>query len=232
MELERHNIEKRDFSQAKRGYDQDEVNRHLSAIAAAVEELQRTAAQPQQASLAGAAAARVEAIVAAAEAEARAIRDEAERDAASRVSGAQETVANLEARAAELQREVGDFVARIGGLKAAVDSLRAEADSVAAVPVPIEAAPVKAIELEVEPEPAPASEPAEPILTVVENPPEEPAAIAAPAKKGASEGARLVALNMALSGTPREETARYLRENYDLADEDALLDDVYAKVGS
>jgi hypothetical protein len=36
---------------------------------------------------------------------------------------------------------------------------------------------------------------------------------------------------MALSGTPREETARYLRENYDLENQDALLDDVYAKAG-
>jgi hypothetical protein len=48
----------------------------------------------------------------------------------------------------------------------------------------------------------------------------------------ASEGARLIALNMALSGTPREETARYLRENFDLDDQDTLLDEVYAKVGS
>jgi hypothetical protein len=47
----------------------------------------------------------------------------------------------------------------------------------------------------------------------------------------APEGARLIALNMALSGTPREETARYLRENYDLENQDALLDDVYAKAG-
>jgi hypothetical protein len=46
------------------------------------------------------------------------------------------------------------------------------------------------------------------------------------------EGARLVALNMALSGKPRDETARYLRENFDVADADALLDEVYAKAGS
>ena len=46
------------------------------------------------------------------------------------------------------------------------------------------------------------------------------------------EGARLVALNMALSGKPRDETARYLRAKYDLADPDPLLDDVYEKAGS
>jgi DivIVA domain-containing protein len=44
-------------------------------------------------------------------------------------------------------------------------------------------------------------------------------------------GARLVALNMALEGTPREETARFLAEHYELRDVDALLDDVYASAG-
>jgi hypothetical protein len=44
------------------------------------------------------------------------------------------------------------------------------------------------------------------------------------------EGARLVALNMALNGDPREETDRYLAENFDLADRQALLDEVYATV--
>jgi DivIVA domain-containing protein len=47
---------------------------------------------------------------------------------------------------------------------------------------------------------------------------------------GDSEGARLVALNMALNGTSREETDRYLAENFDLADRAALLDEVYATV--
>jgi DivIVA domain-containing protein len=44
-------------------------------------------------------------------------------------------------------------------------------------------------------------------------------------------GARLVALNMALEGTPREETARFLGEHYALADVQGLLDDVYASAG-
>ena len=45
------------------------------------------------------------------------------------------------------------------------------------------------------------------------------------------EGARLIALNMALSGSSREETAAYLAEHFELADPDALLDDVYARAG-
>jgi hypothetical protein len=86
---------------------------------------------------------------------------------------------------------------------------------------------------------APGSADAEPeaVEVVVEDVAEEPAPEPAPAPsakpaKQPSEGARLIALNMALSGTPREETARYLRENFDLDDQEALLDDVYAKAGS
>jgi DivIVA domain-containing protein len=44
-------------------------------------------------------------------------------------------------------------------------------------------------------------------------------------------GARLIALNMALTGTPREETARYLADHFAIADLDALLDDVYSRAG-
>ncbi len=59
--------------------------------------------------------------------------------------------------------------------------------------------------------------------------PEEDFAAAAPAPDDA--GARLIALNMALSGSSREETARYLAENFTLADPEALLDDVFARAG-
>jgi DivIVA domain-containing protein len=45
-----------------------------------------------------------------------------------------------------------------------------------------------------------------------------------------TEGARLIALNMALNGTPRDETDRYLAENFSLSNRAALLDEVYASV--
>jgi hypothetical protein len=45
-----------------------------------------------------------------------------------------------------------------------------------------------------------------------------------------TEGARLIALNMALNGTPRAETDRYLAENFQLADRAGLLNEVYASV--
>jgi hypothetical protein len=72
-----------------------------------------------------------------------------------------------------------------------------------------------------EPEPAAAQEPA-----AAPDPPatHEP-------KNGDSAAARIVALDMALSGTSREDTDRYLAENYDLADRAALLDEVYAAAG-
>lgn len=63
--------------------------------------------------------------------------------------------------------------------------------------------------------------------------PEEPE-VAADADGGADdeelEGARLIALNMALNGQSRTETDKYLAENFDLSDRESLLDEVYATV--
>ncbi len=47
---------------------------------------------------------------------------------------------------------------------------------------------------------------------------------------GDLDGARLIALNMALNGEPREETERYLAENFELADRARLVDEVYAAI--
>jgi len=62
---------------------------------------------------------------------------------------------------------------------------------------------------------------------------EEPVATAAPAAAasgaGDEEGARLIALNMALNGTPREETRGYLADTFRLTDTERMLDDVYAR---
>jgi DivIVA domain-containing protein len=61
--------------------------------------------------------------------------------------------------------------------------------------------------------------------------PQDPEPLPDPTANGDEAGARLIALNMALSGSPREETARYLAEHFALADAEALLDDVYARTG-
>jgi DivIVA domain-containing protein len=63
-------------------------------------------------------------------------------------------------------------------------------------------------------------------------PPEAPPAVPPPAPLDTDDdGARLIALNMALSGSSREEIARYLAENFSLDDPEALLDDVFARAG-
>jgi DivIVA domain-containing protein len=46
-----------------------------------------------------------------------------------------------------------------------------------------------------------------------------------------ANGARMVALNMALNGVPREETRGHLEQNFSVDGLDALLDDVYARAG-
>jgi hypothetical protein len=62
----------------------------------------------------------------------------------------------------------------------------------------------------------------------------EPAAAAGSvpdaAAAGDIDGARLIALNMALNGEAREDTERYLAENFQLPDRAKLVDEVYAAI--
>ncbi len=100
-------------------------------------------------------------------------------------------------------------------------SLDAEPEALRAVETPEELAEPEAVELE--PEPAAAVEPEvqveyEAVEAVVED------------SDADVEGARLIALNMALNGQSRDETDRYLAENFDLPDRQRLLDEVYSSV--
>jgi hypothetical protein len=57
------------------------------------------------------------------------------------------------------------------------------------------------------------------------------AAVETPAAtNGDLDGARLIALNMALNGESREDVDRYLAENFKLADRQKLIDEVYAAI--
>jgi cell division septum initiation protein DivIVA len=200
MELERRSIERRDFPQAKRGYEPEAVDRHMRAVADAVESLKARAERPVTAG--EVAAERVQAIVSAAEASAREIEERAKAEAAEHVRGVAAAAQELSLRIGELQRQVDALVQDLEAASADVGS-----------------------RLAAEPEPGPVDAQPEVIEEVVE----EVAAAEAPR---APEGARLVALNMALAGTPREETARYLRENFQLDAPDTLLDEVYARAAS
>jgi hypothetical protein len=71
----------------------------------------------------------------------------------------------------------------------------------------------------------------EPDVHIDPETPAGPAGDAQPSgKNGDLDGARLVALNMALNGESREDADRYLAENYKLADRAKLIDEVYTAI--
>ena len=126
-------------------------------------------------------------------------------------------VSRIADRAQRLDRRLDELAAavteEVAGLRAELESLRIDAGAEAA-----------------EPEPAPAGD--DPLIAEAEAvAAREPEVAAPPAEASAPEGARLLALKMALDGRPRDETAAYLRENFELDDPEALLDEVYAQAG-
>jgi DivIVA domain-containing protein len=238
--LDRQTIMRDDFPSNRRGYDPAAVDAHLDRIADEVDEMRRQAAAP--APLSAQAGQQVKAIVEAAERGAQEIRDAAHTEAREHVANVTAAADRLRERIEQMERDMTQLIVdlRTGGdrLRGDLDELRAGADALssargadAAEPAAV-AAPAAPDAAAREPEaaarePAPAAEP-EPAAAVA------PAAAgpAAPAaKNGDSAAARIVALDMALSGTSREETDRYLADNYDLPDRAALLDEVYAAAG-
>lgn len=140
-------------------------------------------------------------------------------------------LALLEGNMGELYTAAGEStrVPQSGRAAAAAESVAPPEEAVAVA----EELDDEVAEPEAEPEPeaeaeAPAAVPVEPEpeLEPEHVPEPEPAAT----DSGDVEGARLVALNMALNGQTREETDRYLAENFELTDRTALLDEVYATV--
>jgi hypothetical protein len=156
-------------------------------------------------SLSESASSQVQAILEAAEASAEQIKRDAEAEAQRIRSAARETreadVSGLVELIAKVRADLDALEARLKGLEGEAPKA-AEVKPVAAAPKPPAAAKPK---------------------------PATPAAVPEPAGED-SEGARLIALNMALNGEPREDTDKYLEENFDLADRAALLDEVYASI--
>ncbi len=256
MALDRQIIEKRDFPIGRRGYDPAAVDAHLSLLADELEAMKR--AQRSGGALASAASEQVRLIVEAAEQsasdiereadlEARRIRQEARegaenarseagQQAREHVSRVSESAATMLERIDAMETELRGLLDQVRSgatrvqsdlslLQQAVGELRSStapafepepyaigaAGSAAAVGSSFEPAVA-------EPEDAEADE------LVVEDEPEAE-------RPADEEGARLIAFNMALNGTPREETEAYLRDNFDLPDPGGLLDDVYAQAG-
>jgi hypothetical protein len=160
---------------------------------------------------------------AAAHEDAARIRAEAEREAEVRLAIAREAAE----RAAELERQVATVHASVASLAASLEKLHGrEAETAEPAAAPVEEVTTAASGATAAP--GGDGEPVDETIAGAE------AAAARPpdvGEGGGPEGARVIALNMALGGTPREETARYLAENFELDDRDALLDDVYARAG-
>jgi DivIVA domain-containing protein len=236
--MDRPSIQRSDFPTVRRGYEPDAVDAHLRRVADEVEALR------SRGPVAAAASSQVQKILEAAETTADQLRADAG-------EAAQEHVHRVSTAARELLERLGAMHDELGAM---MDRLREEAGRLSAElrtlerdvvelapPVEEDPEPV-AEEPEPEPEPEPVAEAPEPEEPVEGTP--ETAAGKARSKRGRAkaepqaksgddeEAARLVALDMALAGTPRDETERYLAEHYTLADPGAILDDVYALAGS
>jgi cell division septum initiation protein DivIVA len=220
LALDRTSIEKGDFPVSRRGYEPAAVDAHLKALADRFEEVAR--ASPHEA-LASTASEQVRGIVAAAESSAAEIRSAAEQQAR---ESARQAAADAERVRGEATRRAEECVAKVraatqlmlerldameGELEGLLVSLRSGGEAMPAAPAAEQEAPAPEQE-------APAPEQ------------EAPAAVDAPTA-GDEEKARLIALEMALSGKSREEADSYLAGEFKLDDRAKLLDEIYAKIG-
>ena len=191
---------------------------------------------------------------------ARQVREDADRDAdrtrEEAVERARQHVAAVAQVAAKLLEHVGSMDGEVSAL---VESLRAGAGRLAADLSAVElgmselydaasgrniAVPEPAPQRPFEPEPRQfESEPPRAFEAELDSALEAvPQAVAAPAQAAPAEaqaagagggdldGARLIALNMALNGESRADTERYLAENFQLPDRLKLIDEVYSAI--
>jgi len=175
--------------------------------------------------------------------EADATREHATSEAREYVGRVSESTSGMLERIDAMESELGALIEslRTGSnrLNADLQLLEGNLTSVKNAVVPRPAfEPEQPVARRPEPAPEPASEPFEAAAEVtgaaaagevLSDAPAE-AISAARTNGGDDDGARLIALNMALNGTPREETDKYLAENFKLTDRRGLLDEVYSSV--
>lgn len=121
------------------------------------------------------------------------------------------------------ERAEAEAAERIAAVRRTLDDLGGKLGASAPAPAASEPAPPEAAPEPVAPdpvreEPAPAPAPDPPAPAPSSNGPDD------------SQAAKLVALNMALDGTSREDARAKLASDYSVADLDGLLDEVYSKV--
>ncbi|MGH2833182.1 MAG: hypothetical protein ACRDK2_10450 [Solirubrobacteraceae bacterium] len=233
MQLDRQNIEKRDFPITRKGYDPAAVDAHLRALADAVQELEASVGQRSEQSLASSAGARVQSILQAAQAsaadlerqandEARAVRARALAQANAHVQAVSTATAAL---ASQVQSMDGEVDALLKRLRVAGDRL----DSDLAMPEGSAGSAVPASSPELIDDSTQPQELQVPSVPASQEPEETDTALE-PAQVEDLDGARLVALNMALNGESRQDTERYLSQNFGLSESAQLLDEVYAAI--
>lgn len=244
MKLDRESIEKRDFPLARRGYDKDAVDAHLRVIARELEDVERSGGGDQ--SLAAAASSEVQGIVKAAETTAASIKHKATEDARRLREGATSDAASTRNRAlGQAQAYVQEIAQLAAALRERVEAMDREMStlserlgaSAGRLLSDLEAAEENMGRLYeaaagrtlVGAQATPST-----VSDTEETPEEQPTPPAGDEGTGDIDvdGARLVALNMALNGDSRELTDRYLAENFQLPDRRQLLDEVYAHVES
>ena len=179
-------------------------------------------------------------ILEAANAEAARTREEALEKARAQVAAVAQVSTTLLERVGSMDAEVNALIAslRAGAGRLAADLSAVEggmselygaaSGRTAAVPPPPPPAPTVQA-------PAPAAPFEAALDTAMAAPAPEPAmapAVSAETTAGGVDldGARLIALNMALNGESRTDTERYLAENFELPDRLKLIDEVYAAI--
>ncbi|MEA2216208.1 MAG: hypothetical protein QOK19_1769, partial [Solirubrobacteraceae bacterium] len=134
-------------------------------------------------------------------------------------------VSSLRAGAGRLAADLTAVEAGMGELYGAASGRSSDDAAAGPAAVPSQAAFESALDSALA---APAAVPAHAPPPVKAAP--EPGGGAPPENGGDLDGARLVALNMALNGESRSDTERYLAENYQLPDRVKLVDEVYAAI--
>jgi DivIVA domain-containing protein len=215
--VDRDAIERRDFPTGRKGYDPAAVDEHLRRVA---DEFERSVRPAPPQPLSSGTSEQVRHILEAAEQSAAELRAKAGEEAGDHVERVRGAADGLLGRLDQLEGELGnllDALRRSGErLSEGLADLQARVGDAAPAPAAPTDHQASTGDAPTAPTPTPSAE-------------ELDAQLAA---SGADDaGARLIALNMALSGTPREETARYLAEHFGLADARALLDEVYARAG-
>ncbi|HET6550874.1 MAG TPA: DivIVA domain-containing protein [Solirubrobacter sp.] len=232
--MDREEIQRRDFPTGRRGYEPSAVDEHLRRVADAFE----TRAELTPPTLSGATADQVRAILEAAERSVSELHTRANEEASDHVVRVQSAADGMLAKLDALESELGNLLSalRASGerLTRGLADLQAEVARGGASDIPVEEDFAAAAPPTVD-DAAPGSERLsgsdDAAATRAAAAADSAAADRAPGSGADEAGARLIALNMALGGASREETARYLTEHFSLAEPDALLDDVYARAG-